>query len=225
VARIHEHERNLGPGGARNTGLALASGELVAFMDSDDVSLPDRMERTLAYMREHPECEVLGGGAWRVWPNGRREYYGERVSGPKGLREALTHTAAMAGAMLAVRNRLLAAGGYEPDLRGMEDFELGIRLVAGGVRVHFLAEPLILYSVTPGQLSSRWWGMLRDHLYVVIKHRRLYRQEFGRLATFKVAGRVCRKHGRRRSGLPAWIVRGAGEAVYAVAGDPLGPLD
>jgi len=224
VARIHEHERNLGPSAARNTGLAVASGERVAFLDSDDVCLPQRLEREQEYLAENPGCEVMGGSAWRVSPDGSREYWGERTTGPKSLKEVLTRTAAIPSTMMGRRDRL-AASGFQPDLRGMEDFELGIRLVASGVRFDYLAEPLVLYASTPGQLSSRWWGMLRDHLYVVMKHRRLYRQEFGSLATLKVAARVCRKYGHRRTGLPGWVVRGAGEAVYLLAGDPLGPMD
>ena len=43
-----------------NIGLDLAHGEYVARMDSDDVCLPDRFEKQIYYLREHPNCIVCG---------------------------------------------------------------------------------------------------------------------------------------------------------------------
>lgn len=46
------HERNGGPGAARTTALQAARGRYVAFLDSDDVWLPQKLERQLAFMRD-----------------------------------------------------------------------------------------------------------------------------------------------------------------------------
>ncbi len=51
--RLLRHARNQGPAGARNTALNAATGRYVAFLDSDDVWLPHKLERHLAFMREH----------------------------------------------------------------------------------------------------------------------------------------------------------------------------
>ena len=53
------------PGGlavAINAGCALAQAPLIARMDADDVMLPDRLERQVAYLDAHPEVALLGGG-------------------------------------------------------------------------------------------------------------------------------------------------------------------
>ena len=127
-------------------GCSLAAGEWVAFLDDDDECLPDRLERQLAYVSSHPDCEFLGGGVWRVTLQGKREYWGERETGRKTTREVLTRTAAMAQTILARKATLIRVGGFRSDLRRMEDFELGIRLAAAGVAPHYLAEPLCLLS-------------------------------------------------------------------------------
>ena len=57
VVRLSE---NIGLGRALQTGLKYASNELVARMDSDDISLPERFAKQVTYMDTNPECGVLG---------------------------------------------------------------------------------------------------------------------------------------------------------------------
>ncbi len=53
-------ENNAGAAVARNKAMEIARGEFLAFMDSDDISLPQRLEKQLSYMQQHPEIGVLG---------------------------------------------------------------------------------------------------------------------------------------------------------------------
>lgn len=63
--RIIRHEQNRGVAAARNTGVAQACGEYIAFLDSDDIALPERIERQAAYLDLNPDCAVVG--AWIEW--------------------------------------------------------------------------------------------------------------------------------------------------------------
>lgn len=56
------NEINSGPAVARNKGLDIAKGKYIAIMDSDDISLPTRLDKQVAYMENHPEIVVCG--AW-----------------------------------------------------------------------------------------------------------------------------------------------------------------
>ena len=58
VIRLPE---NKGLGNALRIGLKHCKNELVARMDSDDICAPDRMEKQIAYLKEHPDVDVLGG--------------------------------------------------------------------------------------------------------------------------------------------------------------------
>src|SRR5262245_39958720 len=56
---VHRQPSNQGFRIALNAGCALARGELIARMDADDVSLPERFERQVAFLRAHPEVGVV----------------------------------------------------------------------------------------------------------------------------------------------------------------------
>ena len=51
---------------ARNDGLAIARGDLIAIADADDLSVPNRFEQQVAYLTRHPEIDVVGGAMIRI---------------------------------------------------------------------------------------------------------------------------------------------------------------
>jgi glycosyltransferase involved in cell wall biosynthesis len=58
--RVIRNEKNLGVARSLNRGYKVASGELIARMDSDDISLPERFEKQVAFLEAHPRVGVLG---------------------------------------------------------------------------------------------------------------------------------------------------------------------
>jgi len=61
--QVHHHQQNMGIAGARNTGLKLARGKYIVWMDADDVSLPARIEKELAFLESHPQVGVVSSSA------------------------------------------------------------------------------------------------------------------------------------------------------------------
>jgi hypothetical protein len=163
------------PGGltvALNAGCSLARAPVIARMDADDVMLPDRLERQLAYLAEHPDVALLGGGIVLVDETGREI---DREPGRTELRllerNELTHATV---AMRAAAFREL--GGYRFDQA--EDYDLWLRFEER-FGATALAEPVIRYRLHPGQFSVT----------------RLERQAIGFLAVRAAAT-------ARRAGLP-----------------------
>lgn len=64
--RVVVNQENKGIAGSLNIGIALARGEYIARMDADDISLPERFEKQVAFMENHPEIGVVGTSFSRI---------------------------------------------------------------------------------------------------------------------------------------------------------------
>ena len=137
------------PGGltvALNAGCALAQAPLIARMDADDVMLPDRLERQVAYLDGHPDVALLGSGIVLVDERGNEI---DREPGRPNLdflvRNELTHATVMMRA-----DAFRALGGYRLDQS--EDYDLWLRFDER-YGVAALPEHVIRYRLHPGQFS------------------------------------------------------------------------
>jgi glycosyltransferase involved in cell wall biosynthesis len=59
--RTYRNDANVGIGGTRNKGIALAKGRYIAWQDADDISLPSRLQQQVSYLEAHKEIGVVGG--------------------------------------------------------------------------------------------------------------------------------------------------------------------
>lgn len=155
--RVHIISRShTGLVGALLDGLRGARGELIARMDADDVSLPQRLERQVAFLDAHPECVAVSGGMLyidhRGCPIAERlspERYDDIERGLlRGLGECLLH-----GAVVVRRSALDTAGGYRPEFECAEDVDLFLRLAELG-RLANLPEVVLKYRLSPGSICA-----------------------------------------------------------------------
>jgi hypothetical protein len=137
------------PGGltvAINAGCRLAQAAHIARMDSDDVMLPDRLERQMEYLERHDHVALLGGGIVLVDEEGREI---DREPGRMDLdflaRNELTHATVLMRA-----DAFRALGGYRLDQS--EDYDLWLRFDER-YGVAAVPEPVIHYRLHPGQFS------------------------------------------------------------------------
>lgn len=137
-------EKNGGLGNALNEGIKHCKYDLVARMDSDDISRPDRCERQLKVFQEHPDMSVVSGiveeftastseiEARRVPPETQEEI----ISFAK-KRNPFNHPCVM-----YKKSAVEAAGGYQ-DFYLLEDYYLWIRMLQNGGTGYNLQEPLL----------------------------------------------------------------------------------
>jgi hypothetical protein len=149
--RLIEGEHSLGPVGSSNLVVESARAPIIARMDADDVSTPDRLERQLDLLARHPEA-VLVGSVWEgIDRDGKlvREADCSKV-GENGFAAPFAH-----GSVMFRRQAFRRAGGYRLETAYWEDLDLFLRIAAQG-RVLVGSRPLYRhrFSETSTRLTS-----------------------------------------------------------------------
>lgn len=135
---------NAGPGVARNTGIQAARGDFVAFLDTDDRWLPEKIARQVAVLQREPDVALVGAdmaiedehGAVQVPSNFERRGLKRLFTGldgravPDAPRRLLALNFINTSTVLARRQVLLDLRGFDPRLRYGEDLELWLRIAA-----------------------------------------------------------------------------------------------
>lgn len=60
-------QQNQGPAAARNRGIEASSGEFIAFLDADDLWLPEKLDRQVAHFKAHPDLDIVGARQRNFW--------------------------------------------------------------------------------------------------------------------------------------------------------------
>ena len=156
------------PAAARNAGIAAASGEWLAFLDSDDSWLPEKTARQWAAIQTKPALGLVCANAFvaehGVDPHVRPTLLREVPTGEVTLARLLEENVVITSSALAKRTLLVAAGAFSArqEVRSVEDYELWLRM-ATLAPVHYLDEPLVIYqndtadSVRRGDTPSFHW--------------------------------------------------------------------
>lgn len=163
--RLVQHA-NRGLAATLNEGIELARGKYIARQDQDDISLPDRLTKQLAYMESHPECGLLGTWAQIMEGDRLTERYHRHPSCPCELSYQLLFNNPFVHSSVMVRKSVLeTVGGYstDPSRQPPEDYELWSRLSRLS-SVANLPEVLLYYREVPGSMSRAGPSPFRDNV-------------------------------------------------------------
>lgn len=117
-----------GPAAARNLGAEAAAGDWLAFLDSDDLWTPEKLELQWEYMRRRPQLNVSQTGE-RWWKNGRWLKQPARLRPRPGrfLADAWRYCLVSLSSTLIRKESFFAAGAFDPAFPACEDFEFWLR--------------------------------------------------------------------------------------------------
>ncbi|MEL4320075.1 glycosyltransferase [Leifsonia sp. YIM 134122] len=147
-----ESATRIGLAGILALAMETVSEEFVGRLDADDIASPNRFRAQIDYLRAHPNTLLVGSRASRIDEQGRSTgsllpATGDDVRLAMIKRNPIIHSSA-----LFRTDAYFAAGGYDPMLRQMEDYDLWLRMAVDG-EVAVLADELVSYRVHGGQMS------------------------------------------------------------------------
>jgi len=163
------HERNQGLGTSLNDGLVASTGEYVAIQHGDDISLPRRIERQVAYLDAHPDKYLVGTWAQNIDIDDKPMRDGwwlrqvKRVpDNPDIIRDKLLEMNILIHTSVMFRKSMLPKTGYyDQNFVPAEDLELWTRVAFdAGLNIGIIREVLVQYRHHATQISKTDGGNL-----------------------------------------------------------------
>jgi glycosyltransferase involved in cell wall biosynthesis len=169
---VYLRQENRGAGAARNAGLRLARGEFVAFLDADDLWLPDYLKEQVAFIQSG-DYDLVYADALLFGPSPFAGRTFMQIAPSDG---AVTFQSLISGecnvitsGVVARRRPILEVGLFDEQLRNSQDFELWVRLVRRGARVNYQRKVLLRYRYHEDSLSGDALNQIKRELRVLGK--------------------------------------------------------
>lgn len=168
--KLHQNEKNLGLMNSLNVGIQLATGEIIARMDADDISFLDRFSKEIEFMQKN-NYDMVSGNRVDIDEEGnelRRSIH--LIDNPQ---KALPHTNFIVHPSVMVRTSVLQMlGGYRA-FYNSEDYDMWLRILSAGYSIGVLKDYVIFYRVRQGSMSLK----NRLETYYITKYQQiLYRE-------------------------------------------------
>ncbi|MCH6471072.1 glycosyltransferase family 2 protein [Sinomonas terrae] len=218
-AVIVENSGPQGLSGARNTGVGLATSELVAFLDDDAEAAPDWLEHLVTFY-DDPDVLAVGGRAEPVWEAGRPAHFAEELDwivgcSHRGLPRVASEVRNVIGANMSFRRDvLLQVGGFNVALGrqgsvplGCEETEICIRSTIGTPGTRVVYEPAaVVHHFVPAARGTLRYMLARSWSEGISKAQ--VSQLVGQKRTLGAERRYVRRV------LPRAVLSGLGEWVF-----------
>jgi glycosyltransferase involved in cell wall biosynthesis len=189
-------DRNRRVAGARNWGWKHAQGNLIAFIDSDDIWEPHKTEMQLRYLGENPDAD----GGTQPWAHDRPPTV--------TVENALIDCNISVQTLMIRRAALERIDGFDEDFGILDDQDVAIRLALDDLRIDFMAHPAVArLRRNESNYSRKARVYFREDLMIHRRYRALMDEVYGPGSSRVHLARLLVRYGRkvRLLGLPARV--------------------
>jgi glycosyltransferase involved in cell wall biosynthesis len=152
------NEGNKGLVYSLNKGLDEARGVFIARMDGDDISLPERLQKQVQYLKAHPEADLLATTVQLINEKGQHTGYWKEDRdniNPAHIYEFLPVNNCIAHPSVLARAEKIKSLRYREAQGQAEDYDLWLRWIAAGKTIHKLNEELVKHRILPSSFTRK----------------------------------------------------------------------
>lgn len=170
----NENDSNKGIGFTLNKGVQMCSNEIIIKMDSDDIMVPERIEKQYTFMCNNPEIAICGGQIKTFQDETNR--FVSATNHPditwNTYKKKPTHWFINHPTVCYRKSKIIEAGNYNVNLKEMaEDFELELRMLKTFGKIVNLPDILLFYRLHKNQITykggkkgKKYWDTVRNNI-------------------------------------------------------------
>jgi len=164
-------QQNSGVSKARNTGVCNASGQWIAFLDADDLWLPQKLHLQMKCAEENRDLALVHTSAFRFRA---RLSEAEPISNPvydksDPYKSLLMYDFIITSSVMVSKECIKAVGCFDENLFGPEDWDLWIR-IAKDFKIYKVDMPLVYYREHPEGISKNYYRQFEQRMKVMKRY-------------------------------------------------------
>jgi teichuronic acid biosynthesis glycosyltransferase TuaG len=149
--KIFHNKKNMGPAFCRNLAIRKSRGKYIAFLDADDLWLPDKLKIQISYMKEH---KVQFSYSSYIIMNNDGVTTTKKIIGKHNLNFERLLLSCPIGCLTVIYEKKKFKPTYMPNVPRGQDYGLWLKLFRQKPKVGYIEEPLGLYRKTDNSISS-----------------------------------------------------------------------
>lgn len=181
VLRLPE---NVGQGPALNQGLLQCKHEYVARMDADDISLPDRFEKQIDFVSEHPDVDVSSGFVAEFDQSDLSRTRQIPLEMPDIVAFSKRRSPVNHGACIYKKSKVLSCGSYN-SFAQVQDYALFVRMISSGAQFKNQSDTLVRVRIYDGYARKASWNYFGEEVKLA-----WHFYEIGHIGAIDLAGNI-----------------------------------
>ncbi len=167
--KIIVNGENLGAGISRNKGIKFAKGEIIAFIDADDLWLPDKLAKQTSFMKEN--------NLQFTFCDYEKKISDRRTIEVKSIKKILSYENLISSCDIGLStvqiNKNIIPDELFPPLKTKEDYVAWLKLTKNKILANNFSENLVIWNKTKKSLSSSFFQKISDAFRVYNKYEKL----------------------------------------------------